>query len=63
VAGRYLGAIRYRTLRALEEDLFAQRAADANSAGALGQLFAAGAAGLLEALAGSGGAEGERRGR
>jgi magnesium transporter len=62
-AGRYLGAIRYRTLRSLEQDLLAKRAGDTPAADALGQLFAAGAAGLLEALAGTGSAGGGRRGR
>ncbi len=58
-AGGYLGAIRYRTLRALEEELLGPRGADRDTAGALGELFAAGAAGVLDAFAG--GPRGEGR--
>jgi magnesium transporter len=48
---RYLGALRYHTLRELEEELLRGRHEDRSTADALGDLFAAGAAGLLEALA------------
>jgi magnesium transporter len=48
--GGYLGAVRYRTLRALEEELLGGKAEDGNAREALGQLFAAAAGGLLDAL-------------
>jgi Mg/Co/Ni transporter MgtE len=51
--GAYLGTIRYRTLRALEQELLAPRAHDADAAKALGELLAAGAGGFLDALAGT----------
>lgn len=51
--GCYLGAVRYRTLRALEQVLLAGREEDGNATEALGELFAAGASGLLDALAGA----------
>jgi len=51
-AGVYLGAIRYRTLRALEDQLRPDAANDARTAEALGELFSTAAAGLLEAVAG-----------
>lgn len=51
--GGYLGAVRYRTLRQLEEELLGAAEGDANTAEALGDVFAAGASGLLDALAGS----------
>ena len=51
--GHYLGAFRYRTLRELEEELLHGRRDDTSSATALGELFATGAAGLLDALAAS----------
>jgi magnesium transporter len=57
--GRYLGAIRYRKLRELEQALLAGRSDDHDTSAALGQLFAAGAGGLFEAL---GGAESGQRG-
>lgn len=50
--GAYLGAIRYRTLRHLEEELLGAAATDANTSEALGEVFASGASGLLDALAG-----------
>jgi len=50
-AGHYLGAVRYRTLRELEEELLRGDSGDRDTAEALGELFAAGAAGLLDALA------------
>lgn len=48
--GCYLGAVRYRTLRQLEDVLIRGKAEDGSAPEALGQLFAAGAAGLLDAL-------------
>lgn len=51
--GGYLGAVRYKTLRQLEEELLGAAETDANTAEALGDVFAAGASGLLDALAGS----------
>lgn len=58
--GRYVGAIRYGTLRALEEALFKRTTSDDDPGEALGQLFAAGVSGLLTALTTTGGApEGE----
>jgi magnesium transporter len=50
--GSYLGAIRYRALRELEAELFSTRSADEDASHALGQLFAAGAGALLDALSG-----------
>jgi magnesium transporter len=52
--GRYLGAIRYRVLTGLQEKLLRQVAEDSSTAASLGDLFATGAAGVLEALTGSG---------
>jgi len=52
--GGYLGAVRYRTLRALEDELLGGTAKDGNVHEALGQLFSAGAGGLLDALTNSG---------
>jgi Mg/Co/Ni transporter MgtE len=49
--GAYLGAVRYRTLRELEELLFRGGRRDADAGAALGDLFAAGASGLLGAMA------------
>jgi magnesium transporter len=48
--GIYLGAVRYHTLRALEAALLAAQPADAEASQALGELLAAGAAALLDAL-------------
>lgn len=48
--GAYLGAVRYGTLRELEEELLRGRREDGDVQDALGQLFAAGAGGLLDAL-------------
>ncbi len=53
--GRYLGAVRYRTLRQLEEELLRGAGADVEAADALGDLFATGAAAVLDALTGSSG--------
>jgi magnesium transporter len=50
--GAYLGAIRYRTLRRLEEELLQRPGEDGDATAALGQLFATAATGLLEALTG-----------
>jgi magnesium transporter len=50
--GCYLGAVRYRTLRQLEDVLLGRTEADTEAAEALGELFAAGASGLLDALTG-----------
>lgn len=50
--GAYLGAVRYRTLRQLEEDLLGAAQTDANTSEALGEVFAAGASGLLHAFTG-----------
>jgi magnesium transporter len=58
--GCYLGAVRYRTLRQLEEQLLRRQEKDANAQQALGQLFSAGAGGLLDALTGAGEARGRR---
>lgn len=59
-ADRFLGALRYRTLRELEEELLRGRTPERDTAEALGDLFAVGAAGLLDALAplAAGGARG-----
>ena len=60
--GRFVGALRYRTLRELEDAMLQRSHADASSAAALGDLFATGAAALLDALAvpAAGGARRER---
>jgi hypothetical protein len=50
--GAYLGALRYRTLRRLEEELLHRPGEDGDATAALGQLFATAATGLLEALTG-----------
>jgi len=52
--GCYLGAVRYRTLRQLEEELLGAAETDADASRALGELFATGAAGLLDALTDAG---------
>jgi magnesium transporter len=49
----YLGAVRYRTLRSLEQVLLGAKEQDGDATEALGELFAAGASGLLDALAGT----------
>ncbi len=48
--GRYLGAVRYRTLRRLEEALRSDLSQDGATARALGSLFRAGASAMLEAV-------------
>jgi magnesium transporter len=49
--GGYLGAVRYRTLRALEEELLGRAQRDDHDVRtALGDLFSVGAGGLLDAL-------------
>lgn len=57
-AGAYLGAVRYRTLRMLEGALHGGDADEVHTSDALADLFAAGAAGLLEAVAGGRGRPG-----
>lgn len=52
--GVYLGAVRYRALRRLEEELVGAAVKDANTSEALGEVFASGASGLLDALTGAG---------
>lgn len=49
----FLGVVRYRTLRSLEHELLGAKEADGNATEALGELFAAGASGLLDALTGA----------
>lgn len=51
-ANAYLGAIRYRTLREIEEEL-SSRTGDEDASSAFAQLITAGAEGLLDALAGA----------
>lgn len=48
--GGYLGAVRYRTLRGLEDELFRRGPTDADVRDSLGQLFSAGAGAVLDAL-------------
>jgi len=50
--GCYLGSVRYRTLRQLEEELLGAALTDADTAESLGDVFASGASGMLEALTG-----------
>ena len=52
-SGRYLGAIRYRTLRDLEDDLLRTAHGDTPPARAFGELLALGVAGALDAFAGT----------
>jgi Mg/Co/Ni transporter MgtE len=54
----YLGAIRYRTLRELEEELLAPRDRDMDTGAAFGQVIAAVAEGVLDALGGASGPRG-----
>jgi Mg/Co/Ni transporter MgtE len=51
--GRYLGAVRYRTLRRLEEELRGALSEETTTARALGGLFRAGASAMLEAMVAS----------
>lgn len=51
-AGEYLGAIRYRTLRALESERRAKRGRDADTGAAFGEVISAAAAGVLDAIGG-----------
>lgn len=53
--GVYLGALRYRTLREIEDLLMGGSHVDSRAPDALGELFAAGAGGLLGAITGSAG--------
>lgn len=48
--GGYLGAVRYRTLRALERSLFGRKVEDTDSRAALGELFKTSAGALMDAL-------------
>ena len=48
--GAFVGAVRYRVLRQLEEQLLAQGRTDADTGLALGQLIAAGARGILDSI-------------
>jgi len=52
-AGHYLGAVRYRTLRELEEELLRRAQGDVAPSRAFGELLALGAAGALDAFAGA----------
>jgi magnesium transporter len=56
--GCYLGSVRYRTLRQLEEELLGAALTDADTAESLGDIFASGASGMLEALTGQPGKRG-----
>jgi magnesium transporter len=51
-SGAYLGAIRYHTLRDLESELRAGQGGDTETSAAIGELIAAGARGLIDALGG-----------
>jgi Mg/Co/Ni transporter MgtE len=57
--GHYLGALRYRTLRDLEDELLRRSQADTPPSRAFGELLAVGVAGALEALAGVAAGSGE----
>jgi hypothetical protein len=50
---RYLGAVRYRTLRRLEDDMRGVPSEERATARALGGLFRAGASAMLEAMVAS----------
>lgn len=50
--GRYLGAVRYRTLRRLEAEIRGKPVQEKDTGEALGEVFAAGAAAFVDALAG-----------
>lgn len=52
-AGAFLGAIRYRVLRQLEEELLGPRGGDMETSEAFGQVIAAGARGVLDAFSGT----------
>ena len=54
--GAFLGAIRYRVLKQLEDDLMGRTGQDLDSAAAFGELIAAGARGVLDAFSGTVGA-------
>lgn len=51
--GRYLGAVRYRTLRRLESELVEPAAQGSVTSRALGDLFWTGVSGLIDAVAGA----------
>ncbi|MGH0031030.1 MAG: magnesium transporter MgtE N-terminal domain-containing protein [Myxococcota bacterium] len=61
-AGTYLGALRYRTLRRLDEELHGTRPDVGATSRALGDLFRTGASSVLDALASAGPAPGGSRG-
>lgn len=52
-ANVFLGAIRYRVLRQVEEELLAPRSDEIETSAAFGQVIAAGARGLLDAFSGA----------
>lgn len=52
-AGAYLGALRYRTFRELEEARSAKSTVDSDAGAAFGQVISTAAGGLLDALAGN----------
>lgn len=52
-AGAYLGAVRYKTLRGIEEEFMSSRREDAEAGAAFGQIITAGARGLLDAISGA----------
>lgn len=60
--GAFLGAIRYRVLRRIEEELLAPRSADVEAGAAFGEVIAAGARGLIDAISGVGNVETGRGG-
>lgn len=62
-AGAFLGAIRYRVLRRLEEDQLAARSQDVDTGAAFGQLLSVGARGLLDAVSGAAERDAGRRSR
>lgn len=53
--GRYLGAVRYGTLRRLEAELHGRPVAEKDTGEALGELYAAGFSAVLDVLAGTAG--------
>ena len=58
----FLGAIRYRVLRQLEEELLAPASGDIEASAAFAQIIAAGARGLLDAVSGAGAVDTRRTG-
>lgn len=53
-SGAFLGALRYRVLRRLEQELTGERGGDVDSGAALGELIAAAARGVFDAVSGTG---------